>query len=128
MPRMHLRTMMASTIGIAALTLAAPANAGDALGAGLLGLGIGAIVGSALTPSEVYVVPPPPYYYGPVVYGPPPPYDYYEYDYYGPPSVSVPPKGRSRSDKYHPPVHAKPTAYDKLQPRTAKASRDDISP
>jgi hypothetical protein len=52
-----------------------PAQAGhnSSVGAGLFGFGIGAIVGSALAPREVYVVPPPPpaYYYGPVGYGPP---------------------------------------------------------
>jgi hypothetical protein len=58
---------------VTALSLPAPANAGhgNAVGAGLLGFGVGAIVGSALTPREVYV-PPPPAYYGPASYGPPP--------------------------------------------------------
>ena len=70
----------AALIGVAALTLPAPAEAGHGYyhghghggwgwGAGLLGFGIGAIVGSALTPREVYVEPPPaglrPAYYGP---------------------------------------------------------------
>jgi hypothetical protein len=81
-----LRTIAAAAlIGTAALTFAAPAEAGghgyyghhdgggNALGAGLLGFGIGAVVGSALTPSTVYVAPPPPpAYYGPAAYGPPP--------------------------------------------------------
>jgi BA14K-like protein len=58
-------------IGTAALSLPAPALAGNGVGAGLVGFGIGAIVGSALTPREVYVVPPPAYY-GPVAYGAPP--------------------------------------------------------
>jgi hypothetical protein len=43
--------------------------------AGLVGFGVGAIVGSALAPREVYVAPPPPAYpayYGPAAYGPPP--------------------------------------------------------
>jgi hypothetical protein len=40
-----------------------------AVGAGLLGFGVGAIIGSALTPQTVYVAPPPP----PVYYVPPPP-------------------------------------------------------
>lgn len=67
----------AALIGTAALALPAPAQAGhgNAVGAGLLGFGIGAVVGSALTPREVYVAPPPPpppAYYGPVSYGPPP--------------------------------------------------------
>ena len=52
-----------------------PANAGNgsAVGAGLVGLGVGAIIGSTLAPREVYVVPPPPppVYYAPVAYGPP---------------------------------------------------------
>ena len=125
-----LRVTAATTVGLAALSLTAPAHAGgSAVEAGIIGFGIGAILGNLLTPSEVYVVPPPPpYYYGPVVYGPPPPYYYSEYDYYGPPVVSVPPHGKSQSKKYRPPAHATPTAYDKPQPRTAKASRDDISP
>src|SRR6478752_3224431 len=56
---------------VAAISLSAPASAGhgNSLGAGLLGFGIGAVVGSALTPQTVYVAPPPP---------PPPP------GYYGP--------------------------------------------
>jgi BA14K-like protein len=60
--------------GTAALSLQAPALAGDGVGAGLIGFGIGAVVGSALAPREVYVVPPPPppAYYGPVAYGAPP--------------------------------------------------------
>ena len=68
---------VAALIGAAALGLPAPAEAGHghghAWGAGLLGFGVGAIIGSALAPREVYVVPPPPPpYYGPVAYGPPP--------------------------------------------------------
>ena len=67
----------AALIGTAALTLPAPAEAGHGndWGAGLLGFGIGAIVGSALAPREVYVVPDydyEPAYYGPAAYGPPP--------------------------------------------------------
>lgn len=77
----------AALIGLGTLTLSAPAEAGrgyghghgygggNAWGAGLIGFGVGAIVGSALVaPREVYVVPPPPpepTYYGPVSYGPP---------------------------------------------------------
>jgi hypothetical protein len=70
-------TVAAALIGTAALLLPAAAQAGrgDAVGAGLLGFGIGAIVGSALTPQTVYVAPPPPpppVYYAPAAYGPPP--------------------------------------------------------
>jgi hypothetical protein len=78
-------TAAMAAIGIAALSFTARAQAehGYAVGAGLVGFGIGAILGSALAPQEVYVAPPPPpYYYGPVGYGPPPPYDYYDYDDY----------------------------------------------
>jgi hypothetical protein len=62
----------ATAIVVAALSLAAPANAGNgsAVGAGLLGFGVGALVGSAVTPQTVYVAPPPPVYYAP----PPPVY------------------------------------------------------
>ena len=63
---------VAATIGIAALSPSAPAQAGSSdIGAGLVGFGIGAILGSMMGPPEVYFVPPPPDYYGPVVYGPP---------------------------------------------------------
>ncbi len=50
-------TATTAAIGIAALSLTAPAHAGNgsAVGAGLLGFGIGAIVGSAVTPPAVYV-------------------------------------------------------------------------
>jgi hypothetical protein len=70
MMRTRLKTMVAvAAIGSAALSLATPANAGNgnALGIGIMGLAIGAIVGSALTPTEVYVVWPPEL----VAYGPP---------------------------------------------------------
>jgi hypothetical protein len=86
-----LRVTVATAIGIASLSLTAPAYAGNGstVGAGLVGFGIGAILGSALTPQVVYVVPPPPDYYydpyyddpydydGPVGYEPPPPSDWY---------------------------------------------------
>ena len=60
------------TIGMAAVSLANPAHAGNgsAVGAGLLGFGVGALVGSAVTPQTVYIAPPPPVYYAP----PPPVY------------------------------------------------------
>src|SRR6478736_1856074 len=65
------------TIGMAAISLANPAHAGNgsAVGAGLLGFGVGALVGSAVTPQTVYVAPPPVYYAPPppVYYAPPPP-------------------------------------------------------
>ena len=72
----------AALIGLGALALPATAEAGRGYyhghggwGAGLVGFGVGAIVGSALAPREVYVGPPAPAYrayYGPAAYGPPP--------------------------------------------------------
>ena len=58
-------------ITFVSLTTPASAGNGNTIGAGLLGLGIGAVVGSALTPQTVYVAPPPGYS-GPISYGPPP--------------------------------------------------------
>ena len=57
-------TVAATVLGIASLSLAASAHAGNgsAVGAGLLGFGVGAIVGNALAPQTVYVAPPPPVY------------------------------------------------------------------
>src|SRR6478736_10451554 len=69
-------TVAGAAMAMTVLSLAAPAQAGNgaAVGAGLAGFGIGAILGGALAPREVYVVPPPPPQvdYGPVVYGLPP--------------------------------------------------------
>src|SRR6188472_4114271 len=69
-------TVAAMVLGIASLSLTASAHAGNgsAVGAGLLGFGVGAVVGSALAPQTVYVAPPPPVYYAPpppVYVGPP---------------------------------------------------------
>ncbi len=75
-------TVATATVGIAALSLTVPAQAGNgsAVGAGLVGFGVGAILGSALAPQTVYVAPPPP----PVYYVPPPPPVYYGTVVYGP--------------------------------------------
>ena len=66
-----LSSLLVASVASCLVLSPAYAGNGDALGAGLLGLGIGAVVGSALTPQTVYVAPPPPDY-GPVAYGPPP--------------------------------------------------------
>ena len=65
-------TVAAMVLGIGSLALTGSAHAGNgsAVGAGLLGFGVGAIVGNALAPQTVYVAPPPPVYYAP----PPPVY------------------------------------------------------
>jgi hypothetical protein len=79
-----------AAIVMAVLMTAAPAHAGNgsAIGAGLVGFGIGAVLGSMLTPPDVYYVPPPPPDY----------YDYYGYDGYGPvdygPDYGPPPPPR----------------------------------
>ena len=67
--RIMCRVTVAAAIGIAALSPIGSAHAGNgsAIGAGLVGFGVGAIVGSALAPQAVYVAPPP------VYYAPPPP-------------------------------------------------------
>lgn len=100
----------AALVGLTVLTVAAPAEAGrgrggyshhggghrghgghgnnhryrgggDAVAAGIIGLGVGAIIGSALTPRTVYVAPPPPRY-APASYGPQPwSPDWYSYCY-----------------------------------------------
>lgn len=79
---MTLRNVLAAAAAITTVALAAPALAGhngDSVGAGLVGFGIGAVLGSALTPSTVVVAPPPPPAYAPpppayapAAYGPPP--------------------------------------------------------
>ena len=76
MRTMYRVTVAAAVIGITALSLTGSAHAGNgsAVGAGLLGFGVGAVVGSALAPQTVYVAPPPPVYYAPpppVYVGPP---------------------------------------------------------
>ena len=72
-----------AAIGIVALSLTAPAQAGTSdVVAGAAGFGIGAMVGSALAPQAVYVAPPPP----PVYYVPPPAPVFYGGFIYGPPA------------------------------------------
>jgi hypothetical protein len=68
---MHKAGFDMATAIVAAITLTGPAHAGNgsAVGAGILGFGVGAIVGSAIAPQTVYIAPPPPVYYAP----PPPP-------------------------------------------------------
>ena len=82
-------TVAAMVLGIASLSLTASAHAGNgsAVGAGLLGFGVGAIVGNALAPQTVYVAPPPPVYYAPPppVYVAPVPPVYVDPVYYGHP-------------------------------------------
>ena len=84
-------TVTVMAVGIATISLTAPAHAGNrsAVSAGTVGVGIGAVVGSALAPREVDVAPPPPVYYAPppppVYYAPTPPPVYYDPVIYGPP-------------------------------------------
>jgi hypothetical protein len=63
-----------TVMGLPLSATASEAGHGNSVGAGLLGFGVGAIVGSALTPRDVYVVPlpppPPPVYYTPAAWSP----------------------------------------------------------
>jgi hypothetical protein len=122
----------AAAIATAALSLTLPAQAGprSAVGAGLVGFGIGAILGSMMAPPDVYFGPPPPYFYGPADYGPPdydgpvaygPPDSYRPRSYYGPPGSYQPrsygpPPG---PDRYGDRVYPRP----KTQPPAASQAR-----
>jgi hypothetical protein len=72
---MYKASILAAAAVVALSAMPAEAGNGRAVGAGLVGFGVGALVGSALAPREVYVVPPPPpppvYYGQPVMYAPP---------------------------------------------------------
>jgi len=140
-----LRTAVtAAAIATAALSLTPPAQAGprSAVGAGLVGFGIGAILGSMMGPPEVYFGPPPPDYYGPVDYGPPdydgpvgygPPDSYRPRGYYGPPgshrprSYGPPPAPDRYGDRAHqrpntpPPAAAQERRPAPTRTATAKA-------
>ena len=72
MRTMYRVSVATAVVAIATLSLSDSVHAGNgsAVGAGLLGFGVGAVVGSALAPQTVYVAPPPPVYYAP----PPPVY------------------------------------------------------
>lgn len=115
-------TVATAAVGMVALVFTVPAHAGNgsAVGAGLLGLGIGAILGSALTPQAVYVGPPPPDYYDsyyddPYYVGP----DYDEPYYEGPVGSEPPPPSnwdgsrrypRSNMPSPHTTTHVPPSA------------------
>jgi hypothetical protein len=125
--------LMRVTVATAAVALlfTAPAHAGNgsAVGAGLVGLGIGAILGSALIPQAVYVGPPPPDYYYDSYYDDPY-YDgpYYDDPYYdGPVGYEPPPPSnwdgsrrypRSKTSSPHATTHVPPSAP--RRPTTAR--------
>ncbi|MGH6825534.1 hypothetical protein [Methyloceanibacter sp.] len=120
-----------AAIGMAALFLSPPSQAGNgsAVGAGLVGFGIGAILGSMMGPPDVYFVPPPPpEYYGPAAYGP---HYYYRPGAYGPPprapnwygerSYQRPaPPPPAAAHQYRPAPTRSATATAKTGPATAK--------
>ena len=127
-------TVATAAIGIAALSLNQPAQAGSSdIGAGLVGFGIGAILGSMMGPPEVYFVPPPPDYYGPVIYGPP---DYDGQVVYGP--MPRTPRGYGERAYPRPRTATPPTAHrqapgparsktaKKEAPRVAVAQKSDV--
>ena len=114
---------VAAAIGIAALSPGAPARAGSSdISAGLVGFGIGAILGGMMGPPEVYFVPPPPDYYGPVVYGPP------NYDgpvVYGP--MPRPPRVYGERARKEAPTAALAQRSDaKFKAAQAKAKREGV--
>ena len=83
--------MAAALISGGILPLSSSANAGWGCGWGcgwgpaIAGFGVGAMIGSALAGPPIYVgPPPPPFYFGPEVYGPP--------DYDGPVAYGPPPR------------------------------------
>jgi len=130
-------TIATAAIGIAALSLSQPAQAGSSdIGAGLVGFGIGAILGSMMGPPEVYFVPPPPDYYGPVVYGPMPrgPRGYGERAYprtrtAAPPTAhrQAPGPARSKTARKEAPKVAVAQKSDvKFKAAQAKAKRDGV--
>ena len=100
---------LAAATALSILSFTVPALAGgSAIGYGIAGFGIGALLGSALGPTTVYVGPPG-YYDGPYYYDP-----YYDpYDDpvdYGPP----PPRNWYGGRPYHPPARTNPShAADK---------------
>ena len=138
-------TVATGAVGMVVLLFTVPAQAGNgAVGAGLVGLGIGAILGSALTPQAVYVGPPPPDYYydsyyddpyydGPVGYEPPPPSNWdgsRRYPRSKTPSphatTHVPPSAPRRSTTVRTPVHSgavEPGSEAKLKAAQAKAQK-----
>jgi hypothetical protein len=116
-------TVATAAVGMVALLFTVPAQAGNgsAVGAGLVGLGIGAMLGSALTPQAIYVGPLPPYYYYDSYYDDPY-YDgpYYDDPYYdGPVGYEPPPPSnwdgsrrypRSKTLSPHATTHVPPSA------------------
>jgi hypothetical protein len=108
-------TGIAAAIGIAALSLASPAHGGNgsAVGVGLVGFGVGAILGSTFASSEAYFIsPPPPNYYGPEIYGRPHYYGPVVYgpsDYDGPVVHGPPPRTPHRCSNHAYPRSKTPT-------------------
>ncbi len=110
------RALATAAIGVALLSGAFPAEAGNgsAIGAGLVGFGVGAVLGSMLAPPDVYYAPPPP----------PPDYGYYGYDdYYGPADYG-PDDGYGPDDDYGPGYGPPPPRpHPRLKPPAPRAAR-----
>jgi len=97
-----LQLAAATALSILSFTVPALAGGGSAIGYGIAGFGIGALLGSALAPTAVYVGPPG-YYYDPY-------YDPYYYDpYYGPEDYGPPPPMNWHGQAYHPPARTNPS-------------------
>jgi len=118
-------TVTAAAVGFAAVSPIAPAHGGSAVGAGLVGFGIGAIIGSTLAPPDVYFIPPPPPeyygpegYYAPEDYGPPYWYGHRAYPRPRPPAQAA--AHPARSQPAHAPSKAGPSASTAAQKSEAK--------
>src|SRR5215475_7229356 len=98
-----LQLAAATALSILSFTVPALAGGGSAIGYGIAGFGIGALLGSALAPTAVYVGPPG-YYYDPY-------YDPYYYDpYYGPADYDPPPPMSWHDGRaHHPPARTRPS-------------------
>ena len=89
-----LRLVAATALSILSFTVPALAGGGSAIGFGIAGFGIGALLGSALAPTAVYVGPPG-YYYDPYYY------PYYYDPYYGPEDYGPPPPMNRHTSRWH---------------------------
>src|SRR5262245_12588764 len=129
-----LQLAAATALSILSFTVPALAGGGSAIGFGIAGFGIGALLGSALAPTAVYVGPPGYYYepyYDPEDYGPPPPMNWHGRAYH-PPARTRPSHAADVPEvaPKHSPVETsdytgsiKQRSEDKLKAAQAKAKR-----
>src|SRR5262245_33773867 len=114
--------LVATALCILSFTVPALAGGGSAIGFGIAGFGIGALLGSALAPTAVYVGPSG-YYYDPY-------YDRYYYDpYYGPEDYGPPPPMNWHGGRaYHSPARTRPSHATDVPEVAPKHSPVEASP